>query len=408
MKTIKEYFESVENPILKKVLLMSLPQKYDYLVHDLQEAIFCQFAISGIVDGFWIQVTEELKSSTESPTFNAKYPVMQVEWLDENECIHCGIEEEANQICKLMHNVGLKWLQGETYESTTRYYESRCRTCYFPFRGIWDKLNLLESTTVIYPAKLFIKSKMENLLKEAKLRYPIGCVVKHPLDKELHLTIDDFNFYLDGMDNNIFCSTTYNKQSPLRSCIYYKEQWAKYVEVFGFKVGDVLDKDILTEWTKIGQNWNDNNKWEVNLRPFRRSRTIESIEYINNSIALKIIVNTYPVYIKAEGLREFINSKQKQMETLTELPKYFVVKRDNDNPLWEKYIDWLNKSYSCTLTGEDYCYYGMNYSGTVMGVNYLGNIKSEELITLEQWDSIVNKTKFEFGRWYTINNAFLY
>lgn len=78
MKTIKEHFESVENPILKKVLLKNLPQKYDYLAHDLQEAIFCQFSVSGIINDFWIQVVKELITYPESPTFNAKYPVMQV------------------------------------------------------------------------------------------------------------------------------------------------------------------------------------------------------------------------------------------------------------------------------------------------------------------------------------------
>lgn len=28
-----------------------------------------------------------------------------------------------------------------------------------------------------------------------------------------------------------------------------------------------------------------------------------------------------------------------------ELPKYFVIKRDASNPLWQKYINWLNETY---------------------------------------------------------------
>ena len=43
--------------------------------------------------------------------------------LKENECIHCETEEQANAICKLMHEAGLKWKFGNSYIENT-YYES--------------------------------------------------------------------------------------------------------------------------------------------------------------------------------------------------------------------------------------------------------------------------------------------
>lgn len=40
---------------------------------------------------------------------------MKVTDLKENECIHCETEEQANAICKLMYESGLKWLFGDSY-----------------------------------------------------------------------------------------------------------------------------------------------------------------------------------------------------------------------------------------------------------------------------------------------------
>jgi hypothetical protein len=34
------------------------------------------------------------------------------------------------------------------------------------------------------------------------------------------------------------------------------------------------------------------------------------------------------------------------------LPKYFVIKREKDNPLWGEYIQWLNKTYNTSWKGD--------------------------------------------------------
>ena len=84
---------------------------------------------------------------------------------------------------------------------------------------------------------------------------------------------------------------------------------------------------------------------------------------------------------------------------LNELPKYFAIKRDANNPLWNKYIKWLNKKYNRNLSGDAQVYYGFGgenkydsnfYSSSF---SYFPNPVTE--ITLEQWDNIVNK-KNEF------------
>jgi hypothetical protein len=76
---------------------------------------------------------------------------------------------------------------------------------------------------------------------------------------------------------------------------------------------------------------------------------------------------------------------------LNELPKYFAIKRDANNPLWNKYITWLNETYENNLSGDAFSYYG--YDG--FSANWFYNINNFKNpvteLTLEQWDSVVNK-----------------
>ena len=82
---------------------------------------------------------------------------------------------------------------------------------------------------------------------------------------------------------------------------------------------------------------------------------------------------------------------------MKELPKYFVIKRDESNPRWKKYIDWLNKTYGCSWDGDCYIYYGYDGNSNCTD-NYrtdchhiIENFQnSPTLITLEEWDECVN------------------
>ena len=163
MKTIKEWFESVENLILRKVLLMRYDSNYD--VHSdgeysLKASITYGFDWNKTVEGykFWIDVTNELKSSNESPTFNAKYPVMQVEWLDENECIHCETVVEKSQIESLLSN-------RISYVITGSPDSERC---YIILNPKFPAVYLFRPETyTIYPAKLFIKQQKQINMKQS-------------------------------------------------------------------------------------------------------------------------------------------------------------------------------------------------------------------------------------------------
>ena len=78
-----------------------------------------------------------------------------------------------------------------------------------------------------------------------------------------------------------------------------------------------------------------------------------------------------------------------------ELPKYFIVKRDASNPLWQKYINWLNETYESNWAGDTPdTYYGYDgFSGTDVWQTISKFENNPTILTLEQWDEIVNGFK---------------
>lgn len=48
---------------------------------------------------------------------------MKITDVKENQVVHCRTEEEAERICKLMHEAGMKWKSGESYINITHYNE---------------------------------------------------------------------------------------------------------------------------------------------------------------------------------------------------------------------------------------------------------------------------------------------
>ena len=89
---------------------------------------------------------------------------MKVTDLKENECIHCETEEQANAICKLMHEAGLTWNSGDSYLETKYYYNegSKSGNCYFPAKGEFSDLTFAkEEKYKIYKAEQFLNQNTE-------------------------------------------------------------------------------------------------------------------------------------------------------------------------------------------------------------------------------------------------------
>ena len=87
---------------------------------------------------------------------------MKVTDLKENECIHCETEEQANAICKLMHEAGLEWIDGDSYLSKNCYNAYKSETCYFPAERLLGGLDYAkEENCKIYKAEQFLNQKQE-------------------------------------------------------------------------------------------------------------------------------------------------------------------------------------------------------------------------------------------------------
>jgi len=79
---------------------------------------------------------------------------------------------------------------------------------------------------------------------------------------------------------------------------------------------------------------------------------------------------------------------------MNKLPEYFVIKKDESNPLWRKYLDWLNKKYKISCDGfYDYYGYCININKTSIFLSDF-RVRFDEngakLITLEEWNEAVN------------------
>ena len=82
---------------------------------------------------------------------------MKVTDLKENECIHCETEEQAIAICKLMHEAGLEWQDGNSYLEEIGYHIYASRTCYFAIEGTFSDLDYAkDSNYKIYKAEQFL------------------------------------------------------------------------------------------------------------------------------------------------------------------------------------------------------------------------------------------------------------
>ena len=82
----------------------------------------------------------------------SKAPMHLGSWV-----VYCETEEQANAICKLMHEAGFKWKDGQSYLSKNYYGNLKSETCYFPIDGQYDELSYAkEENYKIYKAEQFL------------------------------------------------------------------------------------------------------------------------------------------------------------------------------------------------------------------------------------------------------------
>lgn len=73
------------------------------------------------------------------------------------------------------------------------------------------------------------------------------------------------------------------------------------------------------------------------------------------------------------------------------LPQFYVIKRDETNPLWNKYIDWINFKFGQTAYTKTESFNYLGYDGNYCSTDNIYIFKKEtQLITLEYWNECVN------------------
>jgi len=84
-------------------------------------------------------------------------PLRLVTDLGENDCIHCPTEREAEAICKLMHEAGLKWASGKSLLEYNKWADEKEKTVYYPSRSSYGSiLYAQENGRTIHPASDFL------------------------------------------------------------------------------------------------------------------------------------------------------------------------------------------------------------------------------------------------------------
>lgn len=111
--------------------------------------------------------------------------------LGENEVIHCPTLPEAEAICKLMDDAGLRWNNGLGYE-VHNWKGFKERTYYYPSKGWFGDLQYLESNHTIHPASDFIaRPKRVKKVKSDLPKLIHGLTVKNPTEDEAKMIFDE-------------------------------------------------------------------------------------------------------------------------------------------------------------------------------------------------------------------------
>ena len=120
---------------------------------------------------------------------------------------------------------------------------------------------------------------------------------------------------------------------------------------------------------------------------------------IDNNIYVLNESNINNKYYKKATLNELVQhfTMKKEDREISTLPEYFAIFNDITNPLWSKYIVWLNDKYNKDYKGSTItCYYG--YDGQVKRDSNISNFKNNPtILTLEQWNNIINKDEEILG-----------
>ena len=81
---------------------------------------------------------------------------------------------------------------------------------------------------------------------------------------------------------------------------------------------------------------------------------------------------------------------------MNNLPKYWVIKRDETNPNWKKVIEYLNTTYGCKYKGGTATYYG--YDGTATYYVNISDFRNNPtLLPIDEFIAMTEGEQFARG-----------
>ena len=235
---------------------------------------------------------------------------MKVTDLKENECIHCETEEQANAICKLMHEAGLKWCSGGSYLSENCYESYKSETCYFTAEGQYCHLDYYKSNGyTIYKAEQFLNQNTKTMSTVVNI---------NPDTSEINITPKEgFEIDVENSDlkNGKVLFKEVEKKYPDR--FYY--DFEKYGATVNFESSKKYAKklDILDTLLCLRDEYNRIDGFEEGFRFGKENWCI--INHDNKLVSLELYKqNSLMQFRKEETAKLFLKNFEEQLEQIKE------------------------------------------------------------------------------------------
>ena len=160
----------------------------------------------------------------------------------------------------------------------------------------------------------------------------------------------------------------------------------KFIRYMNLKCWNVNKNYYTWDWEYYWFDWGSYNNWYV---------CVLCTDWFSNN----------PKLITLEEWDKWFGSEVEDItEVQSDRPKYWVVKRDKSNPLFQKCLNYLNETYGTAWTWnwESYDYYWFDWRPQYDNLESFEN--NPKLITLEEWDKwfgseVSSEVKPEFKVW---------
>ena len=230
---------------------------------------------------------------------------MKVTDLKENECIHCETEEQANAICKLMHEAGLKWRFGGSYLVNKRNYPN---ICYYPKSGEHGSLEYArERTHKIYKAEQFLNQNTEKMSTIVNI---------NPETSEINITLKE-GFEIDLEKSDLKNGKVIFKEVEYPNKFEYDSKRHGTLSSLGISAKYKAKLNTLDTLLCLRDEY---NRIDGFTEGFRFGEGMHCIENFNGKLELDLSFysNKIMYFIKEETAKLFIDNFEEQLEQIKE------------------------------------------------------------------------------------------